>query len=374
MIPIIKPWLGEEEAAAARECILSGWVAQGPRVAQFEQAVARRVGANEAIALSSATAGLHLALIGAGVGPGDEVVVPSLSFIATTNAVSYIGALPVFADVCPVTQNVTAETVAAVLSPATRAVVLVHQLGMPADIDGIAAVCAAAGVALIEDAACAIGSTYRGAEIGAHSALVVFSFHPRKVLTTGEGGMLLCRDAQVARRLRTLRQHAMDISAAARHQGQQLVFEGYSEVGYNYRMTDIQAAIGLVQLGRLDAIVARRRALADRYREALAGFEDLMLPVDPAWGRTNYQSYCIKLREGGRARRDAILEGAMRRGIGAKRGVGAAHLEPAWRDHPHVALPETERWTHESLVLPLYHHMTDDEQAEVVAVLGALLA
>jgi len=180
MIPIIKPWLGEEEAAAARDAILSGWVAQGPRVGQFEKAVAARVGATEGIAVSSCTTGLHLALIGAGVQSGDDVVVPSLSFIATANSVAYCGATPVFADVCPVTQNLTAETIAAALTPKTKAVMLVHQVGMPADIDAIRAVCDAAGAVLLEDAACAIGSTYKGQEIGSHSPFVIYSFIPER--------------------------------------------------------------------------------------------------------------------------------------------------------------------------------------------------
>ncbi len=376
MIPIIKPWLGEDEAAAAREAILSGWVAQGPRVKQFEDAVAARVGATAGLAVSSCTTGLHLALIGAGVGPGDEVIVPSLSFIATANAVKYCGGTVVFADVCPVTQNITAETVAAQISAKTKAVMLVHQVGMPADIDAIRAVCDQAGATLVEDAACAIGSTYKGAEIGAHSPFVVYSFHPRKVITTGEGGMVMCQDAESADRLRILRQHAMSVNDVVRHQSDKFIFEQYTEVGYNYRMTDIQAAVGLVQLGKLDAVVARRRELAGRYRDAFSGRGDLALPTDPSYGTTNYQSFCVKLLEGGRERRDALLQGLKEKGIGGKRGIMAAHREPAYEGHPQAApgaLPESDRWTDESFVLPLYHLMTEDEQAQVVAAVHALL-
>ncbi|MCO4762734.1 MAG: DegT/DnrJ/EryC1/StrS family aminotransferase [Myxococcales bacterium] len=376
MIPIIKPWLGEEEAAAAREAILSGWVAQGPRVGRFEEAVAQRVGATAGLAVTSCTTGLHLALIGAGVGPGDEVVAPSLSFIATANAAGYVGANVVFADVCAVTQNVTAETIASALTPATKAVIVVHQVGMPADMDAIGAVCDAAGVTVIEDAACAIGSRYKGQEIGSHSPFVVYSFHPRKVITTGEGGMVMIRDAAVAGRLRILRQHAMDVSDVARHDSETFIFERYPEQGYNYRMTDIQAAIGMVQLGKLSAVVARRRELAERYTSALSRLSALQLPVDPAYGQTNYQSYCIKLTDGGRPRRDGILQGMKTRQIGCKRGIMSAHLEGAYAGHPqgHTgALPETERWTDSSFVLPMYHLMTDAEHAEVVTAVKALL-
>lgn len=376
MIPIIKPWLGEEEADAARDAILSGWVAQGPRVGQFERAVCDRVGATEGLAVSSCTTGLHLALIGADVGPGDDVVVPSLSFIATANSVSYCGANAVFADVCPVTQNLTAETVRAALTPKTKAVMIVHQVGMPADIDAVRAVCDEAGVVLIEDAACAIGSTYKGKEIGGHSPFVVYSFHPRKVITTGEGGMVMVQDKETADRLRILRQHAMSVSDVARHKSDRFIFESYPELGYNYRMTDIQAAIGMVQLGKLSDVVSRRRQLAAGYHEALKGHAQLRLPVDPSYGTTNYQSYCIKLNSGGRELRDHILQGFKEQGIGGKRGIMAAHLEGAFAGHPQAgrgALPETERWTDESFVLPMYHHMTDDEQARVVEVLAGLL-
>ncbi|HAN31356.1 MAG TPA: glutamine--scyllo-inositol aminotransferase [Myxococcales bacterium] len=376
MIPIIKPWLGEQEAEAARDAILSGWVAQGPRVGQFERAVCDRVGATEGLAVSSCTTGLHLALIGAEVGPGDDVVVPSLSFIATANSVSYCGANSVFADVCPVTQNVTAQTVSDAITPKTKAVLLVHQVGMPADIDAIRAVCDAAGAVLIEDAACAIGSTYKGAEIGGHSPFVVYSFHPRKVITTGEGGMVMVQDKAIADRLRILRQHAMSISDVARHSSEEFVFESYPELGYNYRMTDIQAAIGMVQLGKLSAVVSRRRQLAQNYHRALEHYEILQLPVDPSYGTTNYQSYCIKLRDGGRKLRDRILQGFKDRQIGGKRGIMAAHLEGAFSTHRQAgrgSLPESERWTDESFVLPMYHHMTQSEQAQVVEELRVLL-
>ena len=343
---------------------------------QFERAVAERVGATAGVAVSSCTTGLHLALIGAGVVAGDDVVVPSLSFIATANAAAYCQANVVFADVCPITQNVTPETIEAAITPKTRAVMLVHQVGMPADIDAIRAVCDAAGVTLVEDAACAIGSTYKGEEIGAHSPFVVYSFHPRKVITTGEGGMVMVQDEAIAARLRILRQHAMDVSDVARHQSEAFIFERYPEVGYNYRMTDIQAGIGMVQLGKLSAVVTRRRELAATYAAALGDLADLQLPVDPTWGETNYQSYCIKLRRGGRGRRDGILQGMKERAIGCKRGIMAAHQEPAYRHHPQAhagALPESERWTDESFVLPMYHHMTEAEQAEVVDALRLLL-
>lgn len=373
MIPIIKPFLGQEEADAAAEAVLSGWVAQGPRVRQFEHELAGRCGAAAGVAVSSCTTGLHLALIGAGVVPGDDVVVPSLSFIASANSVRYCGANPVFADVDPVTQNVTPATIAAAITPKTRAVMAVHQVGMPADIDALQALCDGEGATLVEDAACAIGSTYKGQMVGGHSAFAVFSFHPRKLLTTGEGGMVMCRDPGTDERLRTLRQHAMSVNDVARHAAKTFIFERYTEVGFNYRMTDIQAAIGLVQLQRLDAVIHRRRELADRYAAMLGDIGGIQLPSDPKWGTTNYQSYCIKLLDGGRTRRDGVLNALHVADIGVKRGIVAAHLEPAYEGRHRGPLPHTEAWTHQSFVLPLFHTMTHNEQDQVVAALRRAL-
>jgi perosamine synthetase len=366
-IPIMRPWLGPEEAAAAAEAIASGWIAQGPRVAEFERAVCERVGSGHGVAVSSCTAGLHLALAVLEIGPGDEVVVPSLSFIACANAPRYVGARPVFADVDPATQNLSAATIEPVLTPATRAVILVHQGGVPADVDTVRAVCEPRGIAVVEDAACAIGATYRGRPVGASADLAAFSFHPRKIITTGEGGMLVTAREDWAEWLRRLREHGMNVSAAARHASSRLVLEQYLETGFNYRMTDVQAAIGLVQLGRLDAIVARRRELAARYRERLADLPGLRLAADPPWGETNFQSFWIVLPDDFPVGRDDLLRRMLAAGISPRRGIMAAHLEPAFAGHPHAPLPETERLTARSLLLPLYHDMTEAEQDRVLA-------
>jgi perosamine synthetase len=365
----MKPWLGEEEAAAAGAAVLSGWVAQGPRVAEFEAAFAGRVGAAHGVATSSCTTALHLGLVLLGVGPGDEVVVPSLSFIATTNVVRYVGATPVFADVDPRTANLTAKTVEAVCSPATRAVIAVHQGGMPADVAELRAVCEPRGITVFEDAACASGSTYRGAPVGAGATLAAWSFHPRKLLTTGEGGMLTTDSAAWAGRGRRLREHAMDISAAARHVSRQPVLESYTEVGFNMRMTDIQAAVGLVQLRRLDEMVARRRALAVRYRDLLGDIPGLYAVTDPGYGESNYQAFWVRLPDDFPLRRNGVLAFLADRGISARRGIMAAHLEPAYRDHPHGDLPVTEALAEQTLILPMYHTMTEDEQDRVVEAL-----
>jgi dTDP-4-amino-4,6-dideoxygalactose transaminase len=371
MIPVIRPWFGDEEAEAAAAAVATGWVAQGPKVAEFEQAFAATIGTEYAVAVSSCTAALHLALIALGVGPGDEVIVPSLSFIATANAVRYVDARPVFADVDMATQNLTPETVEPHLTSRCRAVILVDQAGVPANLDAMRLLCDPLGIPVIEDAACAAGSTYRDRPAGAGAEIAAYSFHPRKIITTGEGGMVTTSDKSIAARIRRLREHGMDISAGDRHRSQQPVIERYTELGFNFRMTDVQAAIGLVQLGKLNQLVARRRQLAHRYRRLLSGVAGLRMIEDPDYGTTNYQSFWILLPEASPLGRDGMLRHLAHAGVSARRGIMAAHLEPAYDSYPHAPLPVTELLTARSLILPVFHDMTDAEQDVVVTALLA---
>lgn len=373
-IPVMVPHLGEEEAQAAAEAVRSGWVAQGPRVARFEQEFASLVGADHGVAVSSCTAALHLALVLLDVRPGDEVIVPSFSFIATANAVRYVGATPVFADVDLATGNVTVQTVDAVRTPRTRAVIAVHQGGVPFDVAALRDAAARWGVPLVEDAACAAGSTAYGRPVGAGATVAAWSFHPRKLLTTGEGGMLTVDDPQWAARLRRLREHGMNVSAADRHRSAQPVLESYLETAFNYRMTDIQAAVGLVQLGRLTDLVAQRRALAARYHELLADVDGLVPVRDPAHGETNYQAFWVRIDREYGTDRDEVLAELAAAGVSARRGIMAAHLEPAYADMTPPPLPVTERLTRDSLILPLHHALTESDQDHVVGVLRKLAA
>jgi perosamine synthetase len=371
-IPVMIPMLGEEEAQAAADAVRSGWVAQGPRVAEFEQAFSTAVGAQFGIAVSSCTTALHLALLVNDIGPGDEVIVPSLSFIATANAVRYVGATPVFADVELATGNVTVATLDAVRTPRTRAVIAVHQGGVPFDTHALRAACAEWGVALVEDAACAAGSTAYGQPVGAGSLISAWSFHPRKIVTTGEGGMLTVDNPEWTVRLRRLREHGMNVSAADRHASAQPVLEAYLETGWNFRMTDIQAAVGLVQLGRLPGLYAQRRELAARYQQLLSDLDTVTTVRDPAYGETNYQSFWVLLHDDFGASRDDVLRELAAAGVSARRGIMAAHLEPAYSDVIPDPLPVTEKLTRNSLILPLHHALTHDDQDHIVGVLRKL--
>ncbi len=380
MIPVARPWMGEEEAQAARRAILSGWVTQGPEVAAFEHEFASAVGAAHACAASSCTTALHLALAALEVGAGDEVISVSHSFIATTNAIRYTGALPVLVDVDPATFNIEPALVEAAITPKTKAILAVHQLGMPCDIGALAAIARRRRVALIEDAACAIGSeiNWNGEwePVGRpRGDIACFSFHPRKLLSTGDGGMITTNSTELDRTFRLLRQHGMSVPDSVRHGSAQVIFEDYPTLGYNYRMTDIQAAIGREQLKRLPAIVARRRELAARYDERLRSVAGVIVPREPSWARSNWQSYAIRLEPPIDQR--TVMQRMLNAGIATRRGVMNVHREFAyplgtWRAGS--GLVNGERAQDTAIVLPLYHQLTDPDQDKVIDALTCSLS
>jgi perosamine synthetase len=376
-IPVARPSFGVEEETAVLEVLRSGWVTQGPRVAEFEQKFADYVGAPCAVAVSSCTTALHLALVAAGVKPGDEVLCPSLSFIATANAIVHAGATPVFVDVDDTTYNMDPNCIEGAITSRTKAVLVVHQIGLPAPLRDISDVGSRHGLIVIEDAACAIGAEYHGQRIGLpHTSMACFSFHPRKVLTTGEGGMITTADEDLAARLRRLRQHAMTVSDVARHASSKVMVESYDEVGYNYRMTDLQAAIGLVQLRRLPDMLARRRQLAGRYSARLGSVPWLVLPQEPERVRHSYQSYMVRLQGDAPIGRDELMQELLDRGISTRRGIMAIHREAPYRsDEWDRQLANTNLVTDTAVVLPLFHEMSNEEQDYVIDCLvgcGAL--
>jgi len=369
-VPITKPTLGEEEARAPYESIKSGWVTQGPKVAEFEKAVALYVGAKHGIATTSCTTGLHLALAAAGVGPGDEVIVPSFTFIASANAILYTGATVVFAEIDPRTYNIDPNDIEHRITKKTKAIMPADQIGMTADMDAINAIAKKHGIDVVEDAAPTIGSEYKGHRTGSNAHQTVFSFHPRKVITTGEGGMITTDDDALADRARKLRAHGMSVSDLDRHTADRVIIEEYNELGFNYRMTDIQASIGLVQLRRLPELLKVRIEKAERYNRELPQIKGLEIPHVPPYATHTYQSYCLRLTKDCRFDREMLMTNLLHRGIATRRGVMASHLEKTYVDRiGKVSLPITEEATAHTMLIPLFATMTDEEQTYVIDAL-----
>ena len=364
-VPFAKPHLTGKEGALVADVIASGWVSQGPKVRAFEEAFAARVGAAEAVATTNCTTALQLCLHVMGVGPGDEVIVPSLSFIATANAVWQCGATPVFADVEPRTYNLDPGAAERAITPRTKVIMPVHQVGLPADMDRFLDLGERHGIAIVEDAACAIGATYKGRQIGSMGPPACFSLHPRKVITTGEGGMITLMDPAVADRLRKLRAHAMDVSDLARHAAKEVVIECYPERGWNARMTDMQAQLGLCQLEELDWILERRRALAERYSAAIELIGSLEAPYEPEYAVRTWQSYCVRVSGDSPVGRTELMQRLLHDGISTRRGVMTIHEEPAYADAS-ISLPCSEAAAREVILLPLFADMTEELQDYVL--------
>lgn len=382
LIPIARPLVGQEEVEAAARCITSGWLTQGPEVAAFEREFAAVVGAPYACAVSNCTTALHLALLAAGVGPGREVITVSHSFIATANAIRHTGATPVFVDVEPDSFNIDPAAVERAIGPGTAAILCVHQLGMPCRLAEIVAIGRRHAIPVVEDAACAIGSEIewdgRWEKIGRpHGDVACFSFHPRKVITTGDGGMITTRHADWDRQFRLLRQHGMSVADTVRHGSPQVIFESYDVLGYNYRLTDLQAAVGRSQLRRLPDLVDERRRLAAHYGELVRSIPTVIAPNEPSWARTNWQSYAVRLTGSCDQRR--VMQRMLDEEVATRRGVMCAHRQPPYAnvDSSSLAaryagsLAHSEAAEDRVILLPLYPGMTSDEQARVVSALAA---
>ncbi len=375
-IHIATPSLGEEEWQALREPIETGWLTQGPKVAAFEKAFAVRHEVKHAVAVTSATTGLHLALAALGIGPGDEVIVPAFTWVATANVVLYCGATPVFADVDRVTYNIDPKDVAHRMTTKTKAVIPVHLFGLCAGMTALRSVLRP-DIKIVEDAACAAGASWQGRSAGALGDLGVFSFHPRKSITTGEGGMVTTDDDRLADRVRKLRNHGASVSEEERHHGPRpYLLPEFELLGFNYRMTDLQGAVGLVQLKKLDRFIDERAELAARYRKELAGVKWLRLPEEPSKGRHAWQAFVAYVDPDTAPRsRNEIMETLQQQGISTRPGTHAVHMLTYYRQRFGLKpddFPGARDCDRNTMAIPLHNRMTDDDVSYIVQALSRL--
>ena len=365
VVQISLPSTGEEEWQACREPLMSGWLTQGPKVAAFEKAFAARHQVNHALAVTSCTTGLHLALAALDIGPGDEVVVPAFTWVATANVVIYCGATPVFVDVDRETFNLDVAQVAARVTPRTKAVIAVHLFGLCAEIDDLRAVLPP-GVAIVEDAACAAGASFKGKPVGSLGELAAFSFHPRKSVTTGEGGMVTTNDPELAERINQMRNHGATLSEEQRHRGPQpYLLPEFDVLGYNYRMTDLQGAVGLVQFQKLDAFIDERARWAAWYREQLEGISWLRLPEAATGSRHGWQAF-VTYVDPQRAPmpRNELMEKLQAEGIATRPGTHAVHMLAYYRKRYGLRpadFPAARDCNDHSMAIPLHNRMTEDD-------------
>lgn len=371
-IQISLPNTGEEEWQATREPLMTGWLTQGPKVAAFEKAFAKRHEVKHALATTSCTTGLHLILAAMNIRPGDEVILPAFTWVATANVVLYCGATPVLADVDRRTYNIDPTDVARKVTPRTKAIIAVHLFGLCADMDALKR--AAPNVPIIEDAACAAGASYKGVSAGALGLAAAFSFHPRKSITTGEGGMVTCQDDQLADTANMLRNHGASISEEQRHKGPRpYLLPEFNLLGFNYRMTDLQGAVGLVQLAKLDSFIDDRDQWANWYMKELASIPWLRMPQRPAEGRHAWQAFVTYVDPATAPMpRNHVMERLQRQGIATRPGTHAVHMLGYYRDKYGLTaddLPGARDCDAHTMAIPLHNRMTADDYQYVINAL-----
>ncbi len=372
IVPLTRPVFGDEELALVRECLMSGWVTQGPMTRRLEEIFAERHEVRHALACANCTAGLHIAVLALDLGPGDEVIVPAFTWVTSAHAAEYVGARPVFCDVDPSTYNIDVASMEAAVTPRTRAVMPVHLFGLAADMAAVEAVARRHGLAVIEDAACAVGTRYQGRPVGRVGSISCFSFHPRKIVATGEGGMITTQDDRLAVRLRRLRNHGAGPAAA---QPRPFDMGPFDELGFNYRLSDIQAAVGVAQMARLDALIRERRARAARYAELLQGIAWVIPPDEPKGYFHTYQSYVARIAADAPMSRNEMMTELDRKGIQTRPGTLAVHVTGYYRDKYKLRpedCPASWRAQEQTMTLPLFPGMTDAQQDRVANTLRSV--
>jgi perosamine synthetase len=375
IIQISQPNLGEEEWQAMREPLFSGWVTQGPKVKEFEQQFARRHGVKHALAVSNCTTALHLALLAAGVGEGDEVLVPAFTWVATANAVLYCNATPVFVDIDPVTFNIDVSKIKSRITAKTKAIIPVHLFGLCADIDEIRNL--APHLKIVEDGACAAGAALNGLPAGALGDLGCFSFHPRKSVTTGEGGMVTTNSDELAHKVDVLRNHGASVSEEQRHKGPKpYILPDFEVMGFNYRMTDLQGAVGAVQLGKLDRFIDERNKQAAFYNEQLSSISWLRLPAYGPKYKHGWQSYVTFVQPGkAPMSRNDIMEQLQLKGISTRPGTHAVHMLSFYRDKFGIKpedFPGARAANDHSMAIPLHNRMVNEDYEYIVDALKSI--
>lgn len=368
-IPLTKPFFGEEEKQAIIKPLEDGWVSQGVMTAEFERIFARFIGVKYALALSSCTAALHLSLVALGIGPGDEVIIPAFTYVATANAVEYVGAKPIFVDIDPFTFNIDPRQVEAKITPRTKGIIPVHLFGLSSPMASIWELKEKYRLKIIEDAACAHGAEYQGQKVGQLGDIGCFSFHPRKIITTGEGGMITTGSPSLYTLIEKLRSHGASLSDLVRHAGNNSPLPSFDILGYNYRMTDLQAAIGIEQVKKLNWIITERIRRANLYQKHLKDIAWLQLPLVPPGHRHIFQAYVIAIKDNAPIPRDELMHRLFGKGIATRPGTHAVHTLGYYTKKygcKHEDCPVSWWADRNSLTLPLYPTMSEEEQLYII--------
>jgi len=379
-IPFAQPWITNNEKKRVQGVLNSRWLAQGKEVQNFEKEFSNYVGSKYACAVSSCTAALHLALKSLGVGVGDEVITVSHSYISTANSIKYCRARPVFVDINKTTFNIDPDLIEKSITKKTKAILCVHQMGMPCDLKKIKNIAKKYKLYVVEDCACALGSEIQinkkmfkiGKPIG---DIACFSFHPRKIITTGEGGMLTTNNKKLYDKFILWRQHSMNFSTFERHSSNQIIFEQYKDVGFNYRITDVQASIGRSQLSRVEMIIKKRRNIAKFYNQNLKDNKYITIPLEPSWCKSNFQSYCINISP--KFKQKEVMLKLLKKGISTRRGIMCAHLEPAYKSeskfYKRRELIKSKSARNHSILLPMYYELTKNQQSYIISTLKNII-